>query len=151
MTAARWLIMIRHHDGVIKWKCFPRYWPFVRGSHRWLLTSPHKGQWRGALRFSLICIWINDRVNNRGAGDMRRHRGHYDVTVMCGNVLCCGHFSLLPFLSSSEIGFTPHPPTPHPPTPHPTTTHPTHPTPPPTPHPPFPYPLIWYHSLFSMS
>ena len=22
------------HDGVIKWKHFPRYWPFVRGIHR---------------------------------------------------------------------------------------------------------------------
>ena len=44
---------------------------------------PHKGQWRGALIFSLICVWINDWViNNREAGDLRRHRGHYDVTVM---------------------------------------------------------------------
>ena len=32
--------------------------------------------------FSLICVWINDWVNNREAGDLRRHRGHYDVTVM---------------------------------------------------------------------
>ena len=46
------------------------------------VNSPLKGQWRGALMFSLICIWINDRVNNREAGDLRRHRGHYDVTVM---------------------------------------------------------------------
>ena len=23
-----------HHDDVIKWKHFPRYWPFVRGIHR---------------------------------------------------------------------------------------------------------------------
>ena len=22
------------HDDVIKWKYFPRYWPFVRGIHR---------------------------------------------------------------------------------------------------------------------
>ena len=43
---------------------------------------PHKGQWRGALMFSLICAWINDWVNNREAGDLRRHRGHYDVNVM---------------------------------------------------------------------
>ena len=43
---------------------------------------PHKGQWRGALMFSLICIWINSWVNNREAGDLRRHRGHYDVNVM---------------------------------------------------------------------
>ena len=32
--------------------------------------------------FSLICVWINGWVNNSEAGDLRRHRGHYDVTVM---------------------------------------------------------------------
>ena len=72
------------HDDVIKWKHFPRYWPFVRGIHRSPVNSPHKGQWRGALMFSLICIWINGWVNNGKAGDLRRHRAHYDVTVMCG-------------------------------------------------------------------
>ena len=35
------------HDDVIKWKHFPRYWPFVRGIHRSPVISPHKGQWRG--------------------------------------------------------------------------------------------------------
>ena len=44
------------HDDVIKWKHFPRYWPFVRGIHRSPVNSPHKGQWRGALMFSLICV-----------------------------------------------------------------------------------------------
>ena len=39
------------HDNVIKWKHFPRYWPFVRGIHRSPVNSPHKGQWRGALMF----------------------------------------------------------------------------------------------------
>ena len=55
-----------HHDDVIQWKHFPRYWPFVRGIHR----SP------------LICARINSWVNNGEAGDLRRHRGHYDVIVM---------------------------------------------------------------------
>ena len=41
------------HGDVIKWKNFPRYWPFVRGIHRSPVNSPHKGQWRGALMFSL--------------------------------------------------------------------------------------------------
>ena len=50
------------------------------------MNSPHKGQWRGALIFSLICAWINDWVNNREAGDLRRHRGHYDVNVMDRNM-----------------------------------------------------------------
>ena len=43
---------------------------------------PAKGQWRGALIFSLICDWINGWVNNREAGDLRCHRTHYDVLVM---------------------------------------------------------------------
>ena len=70
------------HDDVIQWKHFLRNWPFVRGIHRSLVNSPHKGQWRGASMSSLICAWLNGRVNNCGAGDLRRRRGHYDVTVM---------------------------------------------------------------------
>ena len=46
------------------------------------VKSPHKGQWHGALMFSLICVWINGWVNNREAGDLRRYRAHYDVSVM---------------------------------------------------------------------
>ena len=46
------------------------------------VKSPHKGQWRRALIFSLICAWINDWVNNHEAGDSRRHHGHHDVNVM---------------------------------------------------------------------
>ena len=46
------------------------------------VNSPHKGQWRGALVFSLICVWINGWVNNREVGDLRRYRAHCDVTVM---------------------------------------------------------------------
>ena len=60
------------HDDVIKWKHFPRYWPFVRGIHRSPVNSPHKGQWRRALVFSLIWAWINGGINNREAGDLRR-------------------------------------------------------------------------------
>ena len=61
---------------------FPRYWPFVRGVNRSPVNSPHNGQWHRALIFSLICAWINGWVNNGEAGDLRRHRAHYDVTVM---------------------------------------------------------------------
>ena len=71
-----------YHDDVIKWKNFPRYWPFVRGIHRSPVNSPHKGQWRRALMFSLICARIYGWVNNREAGDLSRHRAHYDVIVM---------------------------------------------------------------------
>ena len=81
-----------HHDDVIKWKHFPRYWPFVRVIHRSPVKSPHKGQWRGALIFSLICAWINGWVNNREAGDLRRHRARYDVIVMVWlNWACTAH------------------------------------------------------------
>ena len=42
------------------------------------VNSPHKGQWHGALMFSLICPWINGWVNNRKDDYLRRHRAHYD-------------------------------------------------------------------------
>ena len=74
--------ILTYHDDVIKWKHFPRYLPFVQGIHRSPVNSPHKGQWRRALMFSLICVWINGWVNKREAGDLRRHCAHYDVTVM---------------------------------------------------------------------
>ena len=72
------------HDDVIKWKHFPRYWPFVWGIHRPLVYSPHNGQWCWALMFSLICAWINGWLNHE-AGDLRCHHTHYDVIVM---ILC---------------------------------------------------------------
>ena len=68
------------HDDVIKWKHFPHYWPFVWGIHRPLVNSPHKDQ------------WTNGWVNNRDAGDLRRHRAHYDVIVM--NTIMSTHWSL---------------------------------------------------------
>ena len=52
-------------------------------------NSPHKGQWRGALMFSLICAWTNSWVNNRDAGDLRQNCVHYDVTVMCERNFSC--------------------------------------------------------------
>ena len=45
------------------------------------MNFPHKDHWRGALKFSLICVWINGWVNTREASDLRRHRAHYDVIV----------------------------------------------------------------------
>ena len=84
-----WFAVVWHwsitlfHDDVIIWKHFPRYWPFMRGSHRSPVKSPHKGpEWRGALMFSLICAWINRWVNNGEAGDFRRYRAHHDAIVM---------------------------------------------------------------------
>ena len=53
--------MRSYHDDVIKLKHFPRYWPFVRGIHRSPVNSPHKGQWRGALRFTLIYARLSEQ------------------------------------------------------------------------------------------
>ena len=46
------------------------------------VNSSHKGQWRGALMFSLIYARINGWVNTDEAGDLRRHHANYDVIVM---------------------------------------------------------------------
>ena len=80
------------HDDVIKWKHFPRYWPFERGSHRG--EFPSQSQWCEALMFSLICVWTHGWANNRDAGDLRRYRHdrtNYDFTVMffLNNQSCC--------------------------------------------------------------
>ena len=70
------------HNDNFKWEHLPRYWPFVRGIHGSPVNSPHKGQWRGTLMFSLICTWTNCSANKRDAGDLRCHRAHYDVIVI---------------------------------------------------------------------
>ena len=81
--------LVRSDDDVIIWKYFPHYWPFVQEIHQSLIVySPHKGQWHRALIFSLICTWTNGWVNNRDAGDLRCHRAHYDITVMCCHDIC---------------------------------------------------------------
>ena len=54
----------------------------VTGHHQSPMNSRYKGQWRGALMFFLICVWINGWVSSRDAGDSRRYHAHYDVIVM---------------------------------------------------------------------
>ena len=66
----------------IKWKYFPRYWPFVRGIHRSPVDFPHKGLWRESWMFSLIYAWTNGCAKTHDASDLRRRRAHYDATVM---------------------------------------------------------------------
>ena len=58
LVSSRWRHEMEH---------FPRYWPFVRGIHRSPVNSPHKGQRRGALMFSLICT-LNKRVSKQSWG-----------------------------------------------------------------------------------
>ena len=83
----------QQHD-IIKWNHFLCCWPFVWGFPRSPVNSPHKGQWHGALMFSLICAWINGWVNSGKAGDLRRHRAHYDVTVMRTDVQLIGPWEM---------------------------------------------------------
>ena len=75
-----WLSAV--HDGVIKWKPFPCYWPFVQGVHRSSVNSPCKGQWHGANIFFLIYAWINRWVNNGETGDLRCYHTHNDIIVV---------------------------------------------------------------------
>ena len=74
--------------GVIKWKHFTRYWPFVRGIHRSRLNSHHRGQWRGTVMFPLILAWTKVCASNRDTGDLRGHSAHYNVTVMGSPPYC---------------------------------------------------------------
>ena len=73
-------VRLRHHDDVIIWSHFPRYWPFVWGIHRPPVTSHHKGQRRGSLMFSLIFAWTYG--NHGDVGHLTCHWAQYDVTVM---------------------------------------------------------------------
>ena len=67
----------RHiHDDVIKWKHFPRYWPFVRGIYP-RTTASDAELWC----FLWSAPWLNGWVNNRAAGDLRRQCAHNDVIV----------------------------------------------------------------------
>ena len=71
------------HDDVIRWKHFPRY---CAGN------SPVPGEFpaqRPVTRsFDVFFDRITGWVNNGEAGDLRRHRAHYDVIVMC---FACAH------------------------------------------------------------
>ena len=62
-------------------KHFPRDWPFVRGVPRTKASDAELWHflWSGPC--------INGWANNREAGDLRRHRAHYDVIVVNGSRL----------------------------------------------------------------
>ena len=78
----KWKQISIWHDDVIKWKhfCVTGHLCGEFTGRRWI---PHKkGQRRGSLMFSVICVWINGWKNNREAGDLRRYRAHYDFNLM---------------------------------------------------------------------
>ena len=63
------------------------------------VNSPHKAQWRGALMFSLICVWINGWANIREVGDLRRYRAQYDVIVVNEMGFFCQNTHNIQFIS----------------------------------------------------
>ena len=82
---------------LIKWKHlwhFPRCWPFMRGIHRSTVDSPHKGQWSGALMFSLMCAWTNGLLykpwscwwfETRWYSQWRHCNDTFPQTTLCAN------------------------------------------------------------------
>ena len=75
-------MLLLQHDDVIKWKYFSALLAICAGN------SPVPGEFpaqRAVTRSfdALFDLHPNKRwVNNRGAGELRHHRAHYDVTVM---------------------------------------------------------------------
>ena len=69
------------------------------------VNYPHKGQWRGALMGFFICVWINGWVNNREAGDLRRHRRHYDVILM--SLITTSSYLCLVHLYNNDVSIDP--------------------------------------------
>ena len=72
---------------LLPWWChqlgtFSALLALCEGIHRSHVDSPHKGQWRGVLMFSLICAWTNGCASNRSACEFGRDCAYYDVTVM---------------------------------------------------------------------
>ena len=76
-------LLLEIHDDVIKWKLFPRNCPLCGE-----FTGPGEFPTQRPVTRSFGVFFdlrLNNRwVNNREAGGLRRHRGHYDVNVMFG-------------------------------------------------------------------
>ena len=58
------------HDDVIKWKHFPRYWPFLRVIPRSPMNFHTKASDAELCCFLWSGPWINGWVNTREAGDL---------------------------------------------------------------------------------
>ena len=58
-VSSHWCLL---HYGIMAWKHFPHYWPFVRGIHWWPVDSPHKGLilWN----FDSLFVKLNNLLNN---------------------------------------------------------------------------------------
>ena len=60
------------------------------GNYQSPLDSPHKGQWRGALMFSLICAWTNGWANNRDAVTLKTI-SHTMTSLLCDGIIIGSH------------------------------------------------------------
>ena len=58
-----WPPLLELHNDIIKWKHFPRYWPYVWGIHRSLMNSPGQGQWCELWCFFDLCL--NKRLSKQ--------------------------------------------------------------------------------------
>ena len=65
----------QYHDDVIKWKHFPRYWPFVRGIHR--STGEFPAQRPVTRSFN---VFFDRRLNKRLS---KQSRGWWFETLSC--------------------------------------------------------------------
>ena len=77
------LLIGNTNDSILWWRhqmetVFGPFW----GDPSVTCGSPHKFQWRGASRFSLIYAWTNGWANNRNSGTCGCHRAHYNVIVI---------------------------------------------------------------------
>ena len=67
---------------VIKWKRFPRYWPFVRGIHRSPVNSPHTKASDAEFDVSFD-LHLNKRLNKQSWGWwFETSSAHCDVIVL---------------------------------------------------------------------
>ena len=85
--------IVKYDDDVIKWKHFPRNWPFVRGIHRSPVNSLHKDQWRGN-------AFIDLRPNKQLSKQSRRR---WFETPSCSLRRHCDDMYLIPLTTFAEM------------------------------------------------
>ena len=69
--------------------------------HRWIPLPKASGAERWCFLWS--APWINDWINNREAGELRRHHAHYDAIVMTFRGRYSSLIFLRPFYVSSRF------------------------------------------------
>ena len=76
-----WCCAKAHHDDVIKWKHFPRYWPFCGEytGHQWIPRTKASDAELWCFIWSALDKWLSKQWWGRCLGG---HRAHYDVTSL---------------------------------------------------------------------